>query len=133
MIKDKKTYDNISSSLDNIIRNMDDPNKSEQLDSAIIEFQRGCYTITYDSIKNGFIIEKDRIFNVLEFFLQVNDVDKIEFLKELNKDFILVNDETDRNINQRIVQHLDKVRALANTSLKAKVISQNNKFLHRQG
>jgi len=50
----------------------------------------------------------------------------VEFLKELNEDYILVNGEMDSVINQRIVKHLDRIRAKAKTSLRAKVISQNS-------
>lgn len=50
----------------------------------------------------------------------------VEFLENLEEDSILVNNEETGHINQRVVQHLNRVRALVKTSLKAKIMSQNN-------
>ena len=50
----------------------------------------------------------------------------VEFLENMSEDSILVNNKETGYINQRVVQHLDRIRALAKTSLKAKIMSQNN-------
>ncbi len=50
----------------------------------------------------------------------------VEFSENFKTDSILVSGEDQKNINQRIVQHLDRVRLFAKISLRAKVVSQNN-------
>lgn len=50
----------------------------------------------------------------------------VEFLENVSEDSILVNNKESGYINQRVVQHLDRIRTLAKTFLKAKIMSQNN-------
>ena len=50
----------------------------------------------------------------------------VEFSKEFNEDSVLVNDEIHEGTNERIIKHLDRVRSMISSSLKAKVVSENN-------
>lgn len=50
----------------------------------------------------------------------------VEFSENMNEDYILVNKEAHTSINQRIIQHLNRVRSFAKISLRAKVVSENN-------
>ena len=50
----------------------------------------------------------------------------VEFMDTLSADSIMVNNEVDIAINNKIIVHLDRVRELAKTTSKAKVVSHNN-------
>ena len=50
----------------------------------------------------------------------------VEFLENIKEDLILVNNEVNELMNKRIISHLDRIRTLAKSTLKAKIISENN-------
>src|SRR3989344_2635566 len=50
----------------------------------------------------------------------------VEFDEKLKKDEIIIDGEIDDVAYERTVKHLDRVRAIAKISTKAKVVSKNN-------
>lgn len=50
----------------------------------------------------------------------------VEFSSIYTSDEILIKDEQNENTDKRVTTHLDKVRKLVHSSLKAKVVSENN-------
>lgn len=50
----------------------------------------------------------------------------VEFSSDLEEDIVIINKQTLGNEKEKVVNHLDRVRKLANINQKAKVVSENN-------
>lgn len=50
----------------------------------------------------------------------------VEFMKELKKDAVIINDKKDRKQEERVIKHLDRIRKISNLKYKAKVVSKNS-------
>lgn len=50
----------------------------------------------------------------------------VEFNKNLEKDIVVIDGKRDLNEAERVIQHLERIRALAGSKFKARVVSQNN-------
>ncbi len=50
----------------------------------------------------------------------------VEFSQQFTKDSVIIDEQNIFDQSERVIQHLDRIRKLANISLKAKVVSQNN-------
>jgi diphosphomevalonate decarboxylase len=56
----------------------------------------------------------------------LSTVTSVEFSSEFIKDYIEINDVSDKNESLRVIKHLDLIRKSAGIKYKAKVISKNN-------
>lgn len=56
----------------------------------------------------------------------LSTITTVEFSSRYKKDFVLINNLSDKRSVSRVEHHLDRVRKLARINLKAKVVSKNN-------
>jgi len=83
---------NINDSLDN----------GSGVDEAIFEFESFAYNTSYERLKEGWIVEKETIYDVLEFFIRVNDEVKINFIS------YVLNHYYEGYLEERFNEYLDE-------------------------
>lgn len=60
--------------------------KDGNIDSAIFEYEKHAYETSYEKLINGWILEKEDIYNMLDFFVRIKETEKINRItKILNK------------------------------------------------
>jgi len=76
-------YNNIMSGLTNLEKSKTEVEK----ENAIFEFEKSCYIPFYENLERGFVYPSEDIFDTLEFFLRLEETEKVEFCANMLKKY----------------------------------------------